>query len=656
MFLCFCFLAPLFVPVSMKAATLPRTAKLVPSETIFLVEIDDFSELRTQFEKTNLHKFIQDPAMAPFIEDLKTKWREKKQDETDEDIPGILRDLDVWPQGRIALAVILNEQMEDMDNPPILFITQWGEGIDKVKEVVDKNVEKAIEDGARRDVEEYRGVRIVTMADGTSDTLNYCFWEDCVIGAANPDDLKFVVAQIRGAGTSTLADDDDYNAAFRALGSDGPGQAVFYVNIKQIIKMGLAEDADGEAKTMITHLGLSNVTSFAGTLDPAGGPGGGSLVKALLKINGEKKGICKMLELESSGLRIPRFIPASSSAVSVIHLNIRKAFAELTDIIGNFSPQMAAMLYMPLVPSSSQGEPPLILKTGLIDHLGSRIVIAQSVKQPSSGSGGAASAEGQAIIAIAIDNRNALEKSLSLLHSTFIAPDNPDARRELLGHTIYSVDLSKFLPFFAAGVGGPDAPKMPPWGFTVTDTHLIFAPDAVVERTIRTLGGGTEPIDSVKWFAKAKANIPSAVGLAGMEDIAATMEPIWATMRESMKDDKGGRSHNELGVGVSSGSILPQVTFSPAGSGFFDVSLLPEFDAVRKYFGVSAFYGLSRPDGYFFEIKYLNPDGIRYTKEKGIGELRTNAINNSIAFDYVCGRFLSGGGIVLVAATEGRVP
>jgi hypothetical protein len=606
-FLCSCFLALLFIPVSTNAAALPRTARLVPPETILLVEIDDFTDLRTQFEKTNLSKFIKDPAMSPFIQDLKTKWREKKQDETDEDIPGILREVDVWPQGRIALAVVLNEQMEDMDEPPILFISQWGGGIDKVKEAVDKNVEKAIEDGARRDVEEYRGVRIVTMENKTSDTFSFCFWEDCLIGGISPDHLKFVVAQIRGAGSSTLADDDDYNAAFRALGSDGLGQAGLYVNIKQIIKMGLAEDVDGEIKTMIDNLGLSNVTSFAGTLDLAGGPGGGSLVKALLKIDGEKEGICKMLEVESTGLRIPSFVPASSSAVSVIHLNIKKAFDELGDIMGKFSPQMAAMLYMPLVPSSSQGEPPLILKTGLIDYLGSRIVIAQSVKKPSSGSDGAASAEGQALIAIAIDNRNALEKSLSLLHSTFIAPGNPDSRRELLGHTIYSIDLSKFLPFLAAVARGPDAPKMPPWGFTVTDTHLILAPEAVVERTIRSLGGGTESIDSVKWFVKAKANIPSAVGLAGMEDLPATTEQLWYTLRDSKKEEKDKNSRNELGVSMSSGSIFPQFIFKPAGSGFFDLSLLPEFDAVRKYFGVSAFYGISRPDGFFFEIKYLNP-------------------------------------------------
>ena len=38
-----------------------------------------------------------------------------------------------------------------------------------------------------------------------------------------------------------------------------------------------------------------------------------------------------------------------------------------------------------------------------------------------------------------------------------------------------------------------------------------------------------------------------------------------------------------------------------------DFSLLPDFDAVRKYFGLSASYGIARQDGFFFEFKYINP-------------------------------------------------
>ena len=54
-------------------------------------------------------------------------------------------------------------------------------------------------------------------------------------------------------------------------------------------------------------------------------------------------------------------------------------------------------------------------------------------------------------------------------------------------------------------------------------------------------------------------------------------------------------------MGPNSGLMLAQTGF-----GLFDFSLLPEFDKVRKYFGVSASYGVSRPDGFYFEFKHID--------------------------------------------------
>jgi hypothetical protein len=330
-----------------------------------------------------------------------------------------------------------------------------------------------------------------------------------------------------------------------------------------------------------------------------------------------------MLEVESGPLRMPRFIAGSASSISIVNLNIKKAFDELTNILTRFSPQMAAIIYMPILPPGPQGEPALQLKADIIDHLGSQIILAQSIDKPQPDGGTARSedkeplAQTRSIVAIAIENRTAFEKSLSMIHSKMIAPNNPEARRELLGHTIYSVDLSGFFPAFGPGPKipmqapvGPGTPKMPLSALTVTDTHLIFASESTVEQAIRTLSGGqAESIGSAEWFNKAKSNIPSVVGLAGLQNNAASVELLWSTLRQSAKSDKpaGDDKRNEITVGLTSRSLFPQIMFSRS-DGLVDFSLLPEFDTVKKYFGISVFYGISRPDGFFFEFKYLNSD------------------------------------------------
>jgi hypothetical protein len=188
----------------------------------------------------------------------------------------------------------------------------------------------------------------------------------------------------------------------------------------------------------------------------------------------------------------------------------------------------------------------------------------------------------------------------------------PDASRELLGHTIYLIDLSLLMPVSLPvgktpmqALNSTAAPKMPKLAFTITDTHLIFGVESAVERTIRALSS-TEvaSLDSAKWFNNAKSAVPSVVGLAWLQDDAASTEFFWWMMKETEKS-KAKDSSISIGILMDSKSLSPHLMFSQMG--LLDTSLLPQFDVVRKYFGLSTFYGISTPDGFVFEFNYLNP-------------------------------------------------
>ena len=583
---------------SVQAATLPETAKIIPPETILLVNIDNFSQFRQQFEKINLYKLYKDPLMASFIDDFKTKCREKIQEMDENNIFKTFYNADVLPQGRVAFALVFSEQTKDANEPPILLISQWGENIEKIKDAIKKMVEKNIEKGGhQKRSEDYQGVSIETSIDEKSSVLNYCFIDDCFVAATNLDVLKFVVAHIKGATSPTLSGDSDYTATMKTI---GPYHDMdLYVNIKQIIKMALAEDTNSQTQAIIANLGLDNVISAGYSLGPGRGPDNCSSGKAFLKINGPKKGICKMLEAESTVFDTPRFAPQSTSLVTFFNLNMSKAYNELANILNSFSPQAAAVMYMPLLPPSPDGQPGVNLKTDIIDHLGSQIVITQSVDKPLS-----ANSTPETIVALAVNNRGALEKSMSLLHSKIIAPDKPDARRELLGHTIYLIDPSAMLPFFSPGQRTPmqtpdsrDVPQAPKLAFTVTDTHLIFASESTVERVIRTISSSASASTSPpKWFNEAKSAIPSVVGLAYMEDTSVSLELRWSMMKQGRKS-----TNPAISMGLNPFSMVTQMGFN--------FGLLPDFEVVRKYFGLFTSYGISTPEGFFFELKDIHAGG-----------------------------------------------
>ncbi len=588
-----------------QAGSLPMTAKLVPPETILLVSVDNFSQLKAQFEKTSFYKLYKDPAMAVFVEDAKTKWHAKIQ-KMDNEVVRAVVDANVLPQGKAAFAFVLNKQVVDVNEATALFIIQWGENTVKIKEAVDKAARKAVENGLLQKTEDYRGIGIKTIiAQGSSklgygfySKLSYCFIDDCLIGSEDIELLKFVIAHLKGAGSPTLADDSDYTATVAAL---GPYHDIdFYLNIKQFIGAIIAHDTTGRAQTMMTNLGLDNAVAAGCSIGIAREPASSSCGKVFLKVNGAKKGIFKILEVESAALKAPQFIPASAYSVSLLNLNIRKVYDELYSILYSLNPMAAAAMQTPLLPPGPQGEPAVNLKTGIIDYLGSQIVISQNINKPFSSTGVLPPTD--SLIAFAVNDRSALEKSLSLLHSKLIAPNNPEARRELLGHTIYLID-PQALPFARPGrtpmqnPAGVGPRAMPKQAFTITDTHLIFGAEPTVERAIRTLSvGGTASVVSTKWFAVAKSAIPSVVGLACLQDEAASSELFWWMMKETSRD-KG----LNMPVGPGTGLVLSQT-----GRDLTNFGLLPQFDTVRKYFGLSAFYAISRPDGFFLEFRNFN--------------------------------------------------
>ena len=576
------------------AKNFPKTAAIMPPDTMALLNIEDFQQVKTQFEQTDLYKLYKDPAMAPFLENLKEKWNKKIQELDENDIFRTFIDADVLPHGKVALALASQPETNDPNQEPqIILISQWGPNLDKIKDAINKLTQKNIDMGGhQKSSENYRGVEIHTMIDEASAVFTYAFIEDLFIGTLNPEPLKFIIAQIKGADSPNLENDPDYRDA---LAATGPNHDItLFVNIKQIIKAAIERDDTESTKNVMANLGLENVAALHSSLTIAREPDNQFHTKALLKINGTKKGVCKMLETDSAPSNVPKFIPPSAYLVTLMNLDIKKIYQEIYNILYSFNPMSAAMMQMPLLPPGPNGEPGVDLKTNIIDNLGTQILFSQAVEKPLN-----KDSVPEFIFALALGNRLELEKSISLIYDNM----GPDARRELLGHTIYMINLPA-IPLLTANITHvqatpqPTRQLFPKFAFTITDTHIIISTENAVERAIRTLNSTHAPsVASQKWFNSAKAAIPSLVGFASLQDNAVSNEIYWWMMKEKAKIDP-----NTPAPPTAAQIYMPIVPMSD----LFDAKLLPDFELVRKYFAPSAFYGVTRPDGFFFELKYLN--------------------------------------------------
>lgn len=580
----------------LSASGLPQTARLLPPETVFLVDIADFSSFMEQFEKTDIYKFYKDPAMAAFFESAKEQWNKKIAGMDQNNIIKTLVDTGLLPQRRAALAVVIKEPQEQKEELPVILITEWGqENIDKIKQVLDRMMEKNIEMGGRKKTtEDFQGVTIEVVLDEGENEFSYCFIDDCLIVSLDLDILKFAAAHIKGASVPTLAEEAHFQDVFQGT---GPDREVFlFVNIKQFVSNLLVGDKTGMAGTSIRALGFENVAGLGFSAALGKNPQNWCSGKALLKINGAKRGVAKIFDSPARAVETPNFIPSSAYSINVINLDAKTVFAEISNTLTSFNPMFASFLYRPIIPAGPQGEPALMLKEDIVEHLGAQMIFAQGVKKPFT----ADTSSAEYLVAVATNNRNALEKSLAAMHSRAIPGEDPQSKRDLLGHTIYVVKTGS-MPVFGSAVSPmqsqtTEQPQgvMPNMAFTVTNTHLIFGFENSVEQAIRTLNSG-DSITNSGWFNTARTSLPSSALVAAVENNRLSGEYLWWVFKQL---GDSSQKKNAAGFDLGTASMLTK-----EGLNF---ALLPEFEQVKKYLGLTVSHLISREDGFFMEFKTVN--------------------------------------------------
>ncbi|MHC4123512.1 MAG: hypothetical protein ACYSSI_08065 [Planctomycetota bacterium] len=557
------------------AEVLPKTDSLLPSETIILFEIPDCNQFQQQLKKTSLYKIYKEPAMADLFKDIGEKLKKELQKEQNVILKNIF-DENIFPQGRLAFALVLNEQTINAEKPPFLFLTQWGQHTGRIKELIEKEIEKEIEKGSHRKFADYQNIKITTLIKELPSykvpdysyqpdpntkkpppmktiqppptKISLCFIDDCLLVSMDLDILKFTIAKIKGSSSPALAADPDYSNTMAAV---GPYHDInFYLNIKQLIKTVITKDTSSNknVQTWLANIGVDNVTSLGCAIGIARENNSSYNGKVLLKINGSKKGICKMLELKPSVIKAPGFLPTNIYTITFFNLDIKNIYTELYKILNRFSPAYAAAMDVPLLPQTPQGQPAIHLKKDIIDHLGSEIILTQGLKKPFPKK----SMPIEYLLALNVENSSALEKSMSRFHRERLAINKPNASRELLGHTIYTLEFK--MPFLPTGMTplqtfdtqNPTSSKAPKLAFTITNSHFIFGLESTVEKTIRTLNSGpAASLVSSEWFNKIKATIPST-GFASLKNDTAAFELLWWMIKSAAENSKSPYQFNMM--------------------------------------------------------------------------------------------------------------
>ncbi len=589
-------------------------ASLLPADTfLYLVIPEGVTNLQEKLKNTSLWGLYKDPAMQRFIEPaekairekfderLEKTWKELSMDQPPEEFP--------LPTGRVIFAMRMGTTDSNVPEPAPQFvlIAQMGQNMITLKEIAEQAAEKAVEAGAKRLREDVRGVQMetITPAPPESDDgqhnhstqhqpLCYAFAEQTALVSNDPDMLRDVLARMGGAQLDSLADNSQMNEILQGL--EGPADIIAYFNINSLISSLMdiiPVEARARAQTMITALGLDNVQGLGMLAQITPSPTEELRLKALLAVNGEKRGIVALLTPTSVSTSGHHLLTKGLASFVVANYDPETILNRINQIMQAMGKPdiniLLAQIMTVTALNDPAGRPAVDLQTEVIGQLNAPLTILNRLDKPYTDP-----TAGKSLVALGVRDAAILETALGRIHQTFIAAGNKELQRELLGSKIFLLPNGAIF----GSVFGPNQ-KDAGIAFAVAGNNLVIGDVDSVEQAIRDLRReDLQPIQSDPLYSQAARHLPAQSGVWSYENQQMTTELLWTQLKELARMQLDSPSDTD-----DPGMNRFLMIFEEIFDGFEDFAFgtLPDFEVVKKYFGALIGHMKETERGLYFE-------------------------------------------------------
>jgi hypothetical protein len=618
----FSLIACLFLVPDIWASALDSAAML-PSDTTIMLSVESVSGLRAAMEKTALYGLYQDPAMRPIVtqarqkireridKGLKEFWQEARIENPPEKIP--------LPQGRLVVGLSIANRPEAAgpdaarrSNDPgvdvrLALMADMGDQAESLRQLMRSLSASATRDGDPVERKEVAGVELDILApktDGNEPIVCYGMKDNWLLVTVDMtrrmDFTESVAGRIGRSLPGSLRESPALATAVRTLGD---AHAFVFVN-PQPIRSLIAAKAGNKvmAERVMKGLGILNVTSLAGAVQVAGRSNQDLCTKSWLGVEGPRTGIPALLGVSSGPLKVDgRFVTRDAVGFLCGNYEPLKIFDTIAGTVGDIAAMDLNMMIQAGMMATAEdgGLPPVQLRDEVLSRITGPLLATWKVDKP-----GTDSERVRFLVALSARESDRLDAAVARIHRAFAGVD-PQLRREFLGRTLYLLPG----PGSGGGVGettqSEAAASTGQLALAVAGDNLILGQVAEVEQAIRSLQ--KEPDNSIvsdPMFRYAREQLPSQAGMYVYRNNRLDMQMLWAALRQVARD---------LPAQGADASADKDFTADPIAAmlhrvrEYVDLSRLPEFTAVEKYWGASVGYMQSRPDGIYGETTVLKP-------------------------------------------------
>lgn len=617
------FAAALTFTATLRAA-IPPAENLLPQDTLLLVTAPDCAVLRAAIQQSPQALCWNDPAMKPFHDKFMAKWNETLVAPLEKDLGLSLGNFTDLAQGQFTFALTQNGWTGSGDQSPgLVLLLDAKDKSGQLKTNLAVLQKKWTDSGKSIRTETIRGVNFSVVPLSSNDIPESISrllpqkqpvselgkepqsektgemvvgqFESLLIVGNSLKAVEPVVAHLTGGSAPELAD----NAVFAADKlAQFHGTPLYYgwFNAKTFFNV-LANIPEAEPNPdapspmpafswnkALTASGAMGLKSASFTCRESHDGSEADFYFAVPEA--ERTGLFTMLAAANKDSSAPVFVPADAVKFWRWRTDGQKDWSALETMLGNFSPAIMSSLNAAISmanASAQQKDPAFDFRKNLIGNLGDDFV---GYQKAAAGTSIADLNRAPSIFLFAAANPDQALQAVRSVASMLYGRSEGTDPRDFLGKKIYSIALP------GAAAATPRYLYLSTSGGYVTSS----TDSSILENYLRSSGAPARPLRETAGLADAAQHIGgTGGGLFGYENQKEIMRSAF-TLLKNQADSPAG---------LGSMAALPK-----SFRDWMDFSLLPDYDAVSKYFYFSVFNGTTTTDGIGFKAFAPRPPGL----------------------------------------------
>ncbi len=610
-------------------AAIPPAENLLPSDTLLVITVPDFSTLRTAGKQSPQWLFWNDPAMKPFHDKFMARWNEKLVAPLERNLGVKFSDFTDLPQGQLTFAVTQNGWTGGDDpKPGVLLLLDARGKSDLLKTNLAALRKKWTDAGKPMRNETIRGIPFSVVPLSSNDipaTLAGVFpkrrtvqelgkenkppppgeivigqFESLLIVGSSLKVVEPVATRLTGGALPPLAGNALFAANRLAQFRDAP---LYYgwLNAKTLFDVLVhipPPEPNPEAPSPVPPIPWDKILAASGltglksaSFSYRESHDGSQLNFHLAVPEAERQGIFKIIAAAPKDANPPAFVPADAVKFWRWRVDGQKSWGALENMLSDISPAWLSSLNSAISianATAQQKDPNFDVRKNLIGNLGDDWINYQ--KAPAGKTPADLNSPPALFLFAALNPEQAVLaiKNIAALTSS---QENAPAPRDFLGRKIHTIALRSTSPsaprsLYCAASGGYVA--------LTTDVSML-------EAYLRSADSKVKPLRETVGLADAVQHVGGAGnGLFTYQNQREVMRETFTALKNSSKD-------NPAPGGANASSTLPFVSPEKIFSEWMDFSLLPDFDKVSKYFYFSVSSGSVTADGLSFKVYAPRP-------------------------------------------------